>query len=83
MFGENDQPMRRRKKIAAPVSVKVAMTKSGMAWRRISLAGTRTYRFAGSGVPTLTVPADFGMKFDAVLYVGTSTPTQLRHWPTF
>jgi erythromycin esterase len=47
------------------------------------LAGTRTYRFAGSGVPTLEVPADFGAKFDAVLYVQTSTPTQLRHWPTF
>ena len=47
------------------------------------LAGTRTYRFAGSGVPTLTVPANFGVKFDAVLYVQTSTPTQLRHFPTF
>lgn len=47
------------------------------------LAGTRTYRFAGSGVPTLEVSADFGAKFDAVLYVQTSTPTQLRHWPTF
>lgn len=47
------------------------------------LAGTRTYRFAGSGVPSLEVPADFGAKFDAVLYVEASTPTQLRHWPTF
>lgn len=47
------------------------------------LAGTRSYRFAGSGVPALEVPADFGTKFDAVLYVQTSTPTQLRHWPTF
>lgn len=47
------------------------------------LAGTRTYRFAGSGVPALTVPADLGAKFDAVLYVETSTPTQLRHFPTF
>lgn len=47
------------------------------------LAGTRTYRFAGSGVPTLSVPADFSAKFDAVLYFQTSTPTQLRHWPTF
>lgn len=47
------------------------------------LSGTRTYRFAGSGVPVLEVPADFGAKFDGVLYVQTSTPTQLRHWPTF
>ncbi|HEX6100956.1 MAG TPA: erythromycin esterase family protein [Thermoanaerobaculia bacterium] len=47
------------------------------------LAGTRTYRFVGSGVPSLEVPADLGAKFDGVLYVETSTPTQLRHFPTF
>lgn len=47
------------------------------------LAGTHRLRFAGSTVPTLEVPADFGAKFDGVLYVETSTPTQLRHWPLF
>jgi len=47
------------------------------------LAGTHRMRFAGSTVPILEVPADFGAKFDGVLYVRTSTPTQLRHWPTF
>ncbi|HYC90658.1 MAG TPA: erythromycin esterase family protein [Thermoanaerobaculia bacterium] len=52
------------------------------------LAGTHRLRFAGSTVPsrdraTLDVPADLGKKFDAVLYVKTSTPTQLRHWPRF
>jgi erythromycin esterase len=52
------------------------------------LNGTHRLRFAGSTVPsrdrtTLDVPADLGKKFDAVLYVRTSTPTQLRHWPRF
>ncbi len=47
------------------------------------LAGTHRLRFAGSTVPTLEVPADLGAKFDGVLYVQTSTPTQLRHWPLF
>ena len=52
------------------------------------LAGTHRLRFAGSTVPsrdraTLDVPADLGRKFDAVLYIRTSTPTQLRHWPRF
>lgn len=52
------------------------------------LSGTHRLRFAGSTVPsrdraTLDVPADLGQKFDAVLYVKTSTPTQLRHWPRF
>lgn len=47
------------------------------------LSGTHAYRFAGSGVPALEVPADLGAKFDAVLYVETSTPTALRHWPRF
>lgn len=52
------------------------------------LAGTHRLRFAGSTVisrerTTLDVPADLGAKFDAVLYVKTSTPTQLRHWPRF
>ena len=52
------------------------------------LAGTHRLRFAGSTVPsrertTLDVPADLGAKFDAVLYVHTSTPTSLRHWPRF
>jgi erythromycin esterase len=52
------------------------------------LAGTHRLRFAGSTVPsrdraTLDVPADLGKKFDAVLYVRRSTPTQLRHWPRF
>lgn len=47
------------------------------------LAGTHRMRFAGSTVPMLDVPADFGAKFDAVLYVRTSSPTQLRHFPRF
>jgi erythromycin esterase len=51
------------------------------------LAGTRRMRFAGSTASPartmLDVPADLGAKFDAVLYVRRSTPTQLRHWPTF
>lgn len=47
------------------------------------LAGTHRLRFAGSTVPTLEVPADFGAKFDGVLYVRTSTPTQVRHFPRF
>ncbi len=47
------------------------------------LAGTHRMRFAGSTVPVLDVPADFGAKFDGVLYVETSTPTQLRHFPRF
>ncbi|HVE69792.1 MAG TPA: erythromycin esterase family protein [Thermoanaerobaculia bacterium] len=52
------------------------------------LAGTHRLRFAGSAVPsrdraTLDVPADLGKKFDAVLYVPRSSPTQLRHWPRF
>lgn len=47
------------------------------------LAGTHRLRFAGSTVPTLEVDADIGAKFDAVLYVERSTPTQLRHWPRF
>lgn len=52
------------------------------------LSGTHRLRFAGSTVPsrdraTLDVPADLGRKFDAVLYIRTSTPTQLRHWPRF
>ncbi|HVG23834.1 MAG TPA: erythromycin esterase family protein [Thermoanaerobaculia bacterium] len=52
------------------------------------LAGTHRLRFAGSAVPSrertmLDVPADLAAKFDAVLYVRTSTPTQLRHWPRF
>lgn len=52
------------------------------------LAGTHRMRIAGSSVQsrtktTLDVEADFGKKFDAVLYVRQSTPTQLRHWPVF
>ncbi|HUR80211.1 MAG TPA: erythromycin esterase family protein [Thermoanaerobaculia bacterium] len=52
------------------------------------LAGTHRLRFAGSTVPshdraTLDVPADLGQKFDGVLFVRTSSPTQLRHWPRF
>jgi erythromycin esterase len=47
------------------------------------LAGTHRMRFAGSTLPIVDVPADFGAKFDGVLYVRTSTPTQLRHWPRF
>ena len=52
------------------------------------LAGTHRMRFAGSTVPspelaTSDVPADLGAKFDAVLFIRTSTPTQLRHWPRF
>lgn len=52
------------------------------------LAGTRRMRFAGSTVvsrerATLDVPVNLGAKFDAVLYVKTSTPTRLRHWPRF
>lgn len=52
------------------------------------LAGTHRMRIAGSSVQsrtrtTLDLEADFGKKFDAVLYVRTSTPTQLRHWPLF
>ena len=52
------------------------------------LDGTHRLRFAGSTVvsasrATLDVPADLGAKFDAVLYVRTSTPTQLRHFPRF
>ena len=52
------------------------------------LAGTRRMRFAGSTVvsrerATLDVPVNLAEKFDAVLYVRTSTPTRLRHWPRF
>jgi erythromycin esterase len=52
------------------------------------LAGTHRMRFAGSTVPsrdraTSDVPADLGAKFDAVLFVRTSTPSALRHWPRF
>lgn len=52
------------------------------------LAGTHRMRIAGSAVQsrtktTLDLPADFGRKFDAVLYVRRSTPTRLRHWPMF
>lgn len=52
------------------------------------LTGTHRLRFAGStvatrGFATLDVEADVAAKFDAVLYVRTSTPTQLRHWPRF
>jgi erythromycin esterase len=50
------------------------------------LAGTHRMRIAGSAVPsrdaaTLDLPADFGAKFDAVLYFARSTPSLLRHWP--
>lgn len=46
------------------------------------LAGTHRMRFAGSNVlsadqATLDVTADLGRKFDAVLYVRRSTPTEL------
>lgn len=52
------------------------------------LAGTHRMRIAGSAVPsrtktTLDLPADFGKKFDAVLYSRRSTPTRVRHWPMF
>jgi erythromycin esterase len=52
------------------------------------LSGTHRMRFAGSTVPSpertmLDVPANLGRKFDAVLYVRTSTPTSLRHWSRF
>jgi erythromycin esterase len=52
------------------------------------LTGTRRMRFAGSTVTsreraTHDVPIDLAAKFDAVLYVSTSTPTRLRHWPRF
>jgi erythromycin esterase len=52
------------------------------------LAGTRRMRIGTSGVQSRTktmldVPVDLGKKFDAVLYVRRSTPTQLRHWPVF
>ena len=52
------------------------------------LSGPHRLRFAGSTVisrdrATLDVPANLGEKFDAVLYVRTSTPTRLRHWPRF
>lgn len=52
------------------------------------LAGTHRMRIAGSAVQsraktTLDLPADFGKKFDAVLYSRRSTPTRLRHWPMF
>ena len=52
------------------------------------LAGTHRMRIAGSAVrsrtqTTLDLEADFGKKFDAVLYLRHSTPTQLRHWPLF
>jgi erythromycin esterase-like protein len=55
---------------------------------RGTITGTHRLRFAGSTVvdrhrPTLEVEADLGAKFDAVLFVRTSTPTQLRHWPRF
>lgn len=52
------------------------------------LAGTHRMRIAGSAVQsrtktTLDLPADFGRKFDAVIWFRRSTPTQLRHWPLF
>ena len=52
------------------------------------LAGTHRMRIAGSSVQSRTRTtrdreADFGEKFDAVLYVRHSTPTQVRHWPLF
>lgn len=52
------------------------------------LSGTHRMRIAGSAVPsrtktTLDLPADFGKKFDAVLWVRRSTPTRVRHWPMF
>ncbi|HEX8173275.1 MAG TPA: erythromycin esterase family protein [Thermoanaerobaculia bacterium] len=51
------------------------------------LAGTHRQRIAGSAVlsrdeATLDRAADFGAKYDAVMYFRISTPTQLWHWPT-
>jgi erythromycin esterase-like protein len=48
----------------------------------------RPMRIAGSSVvsrerATLEVRADLARKFDFVLYVRTSTPVQLRHWPVW
>lgn len=44
----------------------------------------RRMRFAASSGPTLlTPPAGLAQKFDAVLYIRTSTPSQVRHIPLF
>jgi erythromycin esterase len=51
------------------------------------LAMTRRIRFAGSGgLPadraTLDVVVNLVAKFDGVIFIETSTPTRLRHYPT-
>lgn len=48
----------------------------------------RPMRIAGSSVVSrqetmIEVMADLARKFDFVLYVRTSTPTQVRHWPVW
>lgn len=45
-------------------------------------------RIGASGAPsreraTLDVVVELGKKYDAVLFLRRSTPTQLRHWPAF
>jgi hypothetical protein len=44
----------------------------------------RTIRFAGSSGPTLTTaPQRLDAKFDAVLYIRTSTLSMVRYFPLF
>lgn len=48
------------------------------------MAVPRRIRFAGSsGSMLVTAPQTLAAKFDAVLYIRTSTPSHLRHFPLF
>lgn len=52
------------------------------------LAGPQHVRIGASGVPsreraTLDLTVDLANKYDAVLYIRRSTPSAVRHWPTF
>lgn len=52
------------------------------------LAGMQHVRIGASGVPsreqaTLDLVVDLGKKYDALLYIRRSTPSGVRHWPTF
>ncbi|HEY0139859.1 MAG TPA: erythromycin esterase family protein [Thermoanaerobaculia bacterium] len=52
------------------------------------LRGPQHMRIGASGVPsreraTLDLTVDLAHKYDAVLYIRRSTPSGVRHWPTF
>lgn len=65
---------------AGLASMLVPLTAPLPAWMHVA----RRMRFAASsGPPLLTPPAALPEKFDAVLYIRTSTPSQVRHFPLF